>query len=423
MDNRADAIAVEPSPHGFGRLFGALAHHPYYRTYWIGNQASTLAMQMQLVAQGYLAFLLTGSAAALGVIGLAQGLPQLFFSPLGGVIADRYPKRDVLIVVQVILCLNSLVIGTLVVLHVAQYWHLAITAFVQGMCISVNMPARQSWIPSLVPKVELANAIALNNAGLNASRIIGPALAGLLIAVPGFNVQGVYYTRFIAAAWVLYSFLQIPIRGDTMQKRSGRMFQEMTAGLRYIWKHETLAPLFTLAVVTLLLGSSYQLLLPAYALRVFSVGSAGLGFMMTAVGTGAICGSLSMAYLSRSEHKGRIQAVAGTCLGLMLFCFGVASALKFFPLALLALFFVGMSNDFYSTINNTLIMVNTDGALYGRVMSAYMMVWSLSSLSAAPFGVLMDTVGGAPTMWLIGGVLAVFVVGMALFHPGYRRIT
>jgi hypothetical protein len=145
--------------------------------------------------------------------------------------------------------------------------------------------------------------------------------------------------------------------------------------------------------------------------------------MMAAVGIGALGGSLSMAYFSRSKRKGRIQAIAGTTLGLSLLCFGLCAGLRVFPLALLALFFVGMSNDFYSTINNTLIMLNTDRALYGRVMSAYMMTWSLSSLSSAPFGALMDHVGGAPTMLLIGVTLSVFVLGMATLHPGYRRLT
>lgn len=423
MSESAGALASEHGPSGFGRMFGALNHNPYYRTYWFGNQAGTLMMQMQMVAQGYLAFTLTGSAEALGIVGLAQGLPQLLFSPVGGVIADRYAKRNLLVLVQVILCLTALLVGVLIGLRQIQYWHLVASGFVQGLCFSIYMPARQSWIPSLVGEDELANAIALNNAGLNASRILGPSVAGLLIAVPWFNVNGVYYLRAVAFVWVLYSLLQVPILGRPEHKRSDKVVEEMTAGMRYIALHETLAPLFTLALVTLLLGSSYQMLLPAFALNTLSVGSEGLGLMMTAVGVGALCGSLAMAYFSRSERKGRIQAVAGVSLGLSLLAFGIFSGLKVFPLALLALLVVGISNDFYSTINNTLIMLNTDRALYGRVMAVYMMTWSLASLSAAPFGALMDRIGGPMTMMLIGGVLAVFVLMMALFHRGYRRLT
>src|SRR5262249_22369657 len=133
--------------------------------------------------------------------------------------------------------------------------------------------------------------------------------------------------------------------------------------------------------------------------------------------------SLSMAYFSRSKRKGRIQAIAGTLLGVSLAAFGLLSGFHVFPLVLVSLFVVGISNDFYSTINNTLIMLNTDRALYGRVMAVYMMTWAVSSLSAAPFGALMDHIGGPPTMLLIGGALALFVAGMAAIHPGYRRLT
>jgi MFS family permease len=383
-----------------------------------------MMFQMQMVAQGYLAYTLTGSATALGVVGLAQGLPQFCFSPIAGVIADRYPKRTLLLLNQGVLCLTALTVGLLIGLGLIQYWHLVVTGFIQGLMVSINMPARQSWIPSLVDRDELPNAIALNNAGLNASRIIGPSVAGILIAIPWFNVNGVYYLRVVAFAWVLYSLLQVPILGEPDPNvKKGRAFDEVTAGLRYIWSHDTLAPLFTLALVTLLLGSSYQNLLPAFALNTLNVGSEGLGLMMTAVGVGALCGSLSMAYFSRSKRKGRIQAVAGTTLGLGLASFGLFSGLHLFALSLVALLVVGVSNDFYSTINNTLIMLNTNKALYGRVMSIYMMTWSLAPLSSAPFGVVMDHIGGPPTMLLIGGCLACFVVGMTLFHPGYRRLT
>lgn len=422
MSESAGALTAEQSPTALGRMFGALSHNGYYRTYWFGNQASTLMMQMQMVAQGYLAYTLTGSAEALGIVGLAQGLPQLFFSPIGGVIADRYSKRNLLLAVQLILCASALVIGVLIGLGRIQYWHLVATGFIQGICFSIYMPTRQSWIPSLVSEDELANAIALNNAGLNASRILGPSIAGILIAIPWFNVNGVYYLRVLAFAWVLYSLLQIPIHGRSEHKRTDRVREELTAGMRYVVKHETLAPLFTLALVTLLLGSSYQMLLPAFALNTLNVGSEGLGLMMTAVGLGALVGSLSMAYFSRSKRKGRIQATAGVALGLSLLAFGVFSGLHVFPLALLSLLVVGLSNDFYSTINNTLIMLNTDRRLYGRVMAVYMMTWSLSSLSSAPFGAMMDRIGGPSTMMLIGGALTAFVVVMALFHPGYRRL-
>jgi MFS family permease len=292
------------------------------------------------------------------------------------------------------------------------------------------MPTRQSWIPQLVPRTELTSALALNNAAMNASRVIGPSLAGVLIALPWFGVKGVYFLRIIAFVWVMFLLLQIPIRGEPEARAavSGGMERlrdlgaQLTTGLRYIWHHETLLSLFMFAVVTMLLAQSYQQLLPAYALGVFEVGSQGQGIMQAVVGIGALTGSLTMAYLSRNPNRAKIQAYTGTALGGALMLFGICAAFKLYVLALIALFLVGLTLDFNATINQTLIMLNADRALYGRVMSVYMMTFALSGFSASISGALMDRFGGAVTMLSQGAVLAVFVVLMASLNKGYRSI-
>src|SRR5919199_1323661 len=380
-----EVTAASAQPAGaLQRVFGALADNPHYRSYWTGNQANTLVMQMQQVANGYLAFTLTGSAAALGLVAFAQSLPMLLFSPVGGVLADRTQKRKLLLWIQALQCAISLVIGALV----------------------------------------------LNNAGMNASRVLGPSLAGVLIAVPWFGVKGVYFLRVLAFAWVLFTLLQIPILGEPEARRTtaGGMERlrdlggQLTSGLRYIWRHETLLSLFIFAVVTMLLGQSYQQLLPAYALGVFDVGAEGQGLMQAVVGIGAPVGSLTMAYLSRNPNRAKIQAYTGTALGGALMLFGLCAAFQQFLIALVALFLVGLTLDFNATINQTLIMLNAERALYGRVMSVYMMTFALSGFSASAAGYLMDRVGGAATMLAQGLVLAVFVVLMATFNTGYRSI-
>jgi MFS family permease len=132
------------------RVFGALSENQYYRSYWLGNQANTLVMQMQQVANGYLAYTLTNSATALGVVAVAQSVPLLVVSPLGGVLADRLEKRGLLLWIQALQCLISLVIGVLAATDLIQYWHLVVSAAIQGVSFSVMMPTRQSWIPQLV---------------------------------------------------------------------------------------------------------------------------------------------------------------------------------------------------------------------------------------------------------------------------------
>ena len=412
------------------RVFGALADNPHYRSYWVGNQANTLVMQMQMVANGYLAFTLTGSATALGVVAFAQSLPMLLFSPVGGVLADRIQKRKLLLWIQALQCAISVIIGVLVAVERIEYWHLVVSAAVQGMSFAVMMPTRQSWIPQLVPRHDLTSALALNNAGMNASRVIGPSLAGVLIAVPWFGVRGVYFLRILAFGWVLFTLLQIPILGQPEARRitsSGMervrdLGVQLTSGLRYIWRHQTLQSLFMFAVVTMLLGQSYQQLLPAYALGVFDVGAAGQGIMQAVVGVGALVGSLTMAYLSRNPNRAKIQAYTGTALGGALMLFGLFAAFQQYVVSLAALFLVGLTLDFNATINQTLIMLNTERALYGRVMSVYMMTFALSGFSASAAGYLMDNVGGAVTMLSQGLLLAIFVVLMAMFNQGYRNI-
>jgi MFS family permease len=407
----------------FAGMFGALAENPHYRQYWLGNQANTLMWPMQMVANGYLAYTLTDSATALGVVSLAGGVPQLLFSPVAGVLADRVEKRKLLLYMQAVQCLTSLAIGILLVLHLIAFWHLVAVAVIQGMAWGTIMPTRQSWIPSLVSREHLANAIALNNAGMNASRIIGPSLAGLLISAPWFTVNGIYFLRVVAFTWVLYSLLKIPIPGTPVdEKQRPPLAKQLTSGLSYILGHVSLSPLFTFALVMMLLGQSYQQVMPAFALGIFDVGSEGLGLMLTVVGIGALTGSLTMAYISRRPDKARIQAYTGTALGIALATFGLCSAFHFFAGGLIALFAVGLCLDFDSTINNTLIMINADPAYYGRVMSVYMMTFSLAPLGAFLSGWSIDHVGGAATMFGAGVLLSIFVICMATLHPGYRKI-
>ena len=430
-----EAAAAAPKAESIGllrRIFGALGTNKHYRSYWYGNQANTMVQQMQMVANGYLAYTLTGSATALGVVAFASSVPMLLFAPIGGVLADRIEKRKLLLYVQGLQCVISVIIGVLVAIDRIEYWHLVVSSAIMGASMSIMMPTRQSWIPQLVRRSDLTAALALNNAGMNASRVIGPALAGLMIAVPWIGVKGVYFLRVAAFAWVLYTLLQIPIRGmpevrashtvGTVGERVRDFGGQLTSGLRYIWSHETLLSLFIFAVVTMLLGQSYQQLLPAYALGVFEVGPEGQGLMQTVVGIGALVGSLTMAYISNNPNRAKIQAYTGTALGGALMLFGIAAAFQQFFLALVALFAVGLTLDFNATINQTLIMLNADKALYGRVMSVYMMTFALSGFAASMSGYMMDQIGGALTMLIQGLALSVFVILMASFNAGYRSI-
>lgn len=408
--------------HGFRRMLGALYNNPDYRLYWMGNQAGTLTMQMIMIARGYLAFELTGSAAILGLVALANGASNLLFSPIGGVLADRLPKRKVLMVVQSCLCVSAVILGILIQTGLIQWWHLLITGLFEGVLFAINMPTRRSFVPTLVTDEDLPNAIALDNSGLNASRIVGPALAGILIAVPFVGLVGVFYLRAVAFLWVLWTLWHLPADKNPGTKKRNSMLQDFTEGIKYIWTHETLLPLFSMAVMIMIFGMSYQILLPVFALEVLKVGSTGQGFMSAMIGVGALTGSLTMAYFSRAKQRGRMQMMAGVGLGVSLTIFALAAGAHLFALVLAVLIFVGFSNDFYSTINNTLIMFNSDRSMYGRMMSVYMMTWSLNSLVSAPVGVLADHFGASAVIAVSGVILTIFMIIMGSMNKRYRAI-
>ncbi len=383
-----------------------------------------LFVAMNGVAQGYLAFVLTGSAAALGVTAFTGTVPGIFFASLGGYVADRWPRKYVLMWMQVFQLVTALAMGTLIATGLIEFWHLLVYAVTQSFGMSMQISSRQAWIPSLVPREDMAQAIAINQAGQNLTRIIGPALAGMLIGIPWFGVEGLYYTRTVSCALVLITFTMIPINGvpDTTRKR-GNILQEMLFGYKYVFQHDALPSLFTYALVVTILGLAYQALLPAFALGVFMVGAQGLGVMQTAVAGGALAGSLSMAaVVSHRPDKAKLQAFAGALLGLSLVLFGVCALTGLFLPALATLAVVGFAVSTNDVLNSTLVMLNSEQAVYGRVMSVYQVVQSFAPLSASIFGSAMDNVGGGPVMIGIGATVTLFVLAMSLLHPGYKRI-
>ncbi|MCX6020166.1 MAG: MFS transporter [Chloroflexi bacterium] len=365
---------------------------------WMGNLGSMTAMGMQQVAMGYLAYRLSGSATALGAVTLAWGVPQLIFSLVGGVVADRFPKRNLLITSQSVMFTVALINTILIATGMIQLWHLVMLGLVQGTVFAFNMPARQALVPALVGRDNLANAVALNNAGMNLTRVLGPSLAGYLISVPGIDVAGVYFTMALCYLVALGMLFQIPSsRGGRGQATKGSVSEQLTAGIRYIWGQPKLTVLLVAAFAVVLLGQPYQSLMPIFALKVHNVGSQGLGMLSAAAGIGAFLGSLVVAYISAYPRKEIVQSVAGLVFGVALLCFALAPT---FQLALAMMLIVGAAGNMYMALNNTLIMINTEPSMYGRVMSVYMMTFAMMPLSSFPMSVLADAIG-AP--WTIAG--------------------
>lgn len=405
----------------FHKTFHSL-ENPDYRLLWIGFIGGWMAMQMQQVARGYLAYELTGSAFWLGMVTLAMGLPRIVLSPLGGVLADRYPKRTIMFWSNAFMAVTAMLLAYLVWRHEVTIWWLVVLGFLQGIGFSINTPVRQALIPATVPdEREMANAIALNNAGMNMTRLVGPSIAGVLIALPLVGLTGVFFIIGLCYIYVMATVLRFRVVGEP-EGRSAKMSQDFTSGFRYLFGRPALLALMGLGFIPLAIGLPYQNLMPVFALNTLHIGATGLGVLLTVVGVGGLVGSLAIAHESDRGGKAALQGILGIGFGLSLVLFTLSAAGHFMPGVILALLIVGFCGDSYMALNSTMVMQHTDRAMYGRVMGAYMVLQSVRQVSVVPIGALADDIGAPLTIGIAGAITAAFVFCVARFYPKYREI-
>ncbi len=395
------------------RSFNSLAI-PNFRVLWLGMLFSMAAMQMNIISRSWLAYHISGSGLALGLVALGRGAPQLVLAPIGGAAADRFDRRKLLIVSQFSLVVLSLVNAVLVQFNVIQVWQLVVIGFVQGIIFPFTMPTRTAYIADIVDEDRFSNALALDSTGRNLNRVLAPSLGGLLIAVSptlAFYAIAIFY--FLAGL----TLLRLPSPKAVQAKTRG-VLTDVAIGFRYLREHGALMLLIGMAFVLVLLGRPFQQLLPVFQIDVFHVGPTELGLMFTAVGVGAVFGSLAAVWAAESPNKRLIQLCAGIAIGVSLALFAFS---RNYLVALLFLVLVGFMTDGYFTINRILVMLETDKAFYGRVMSIYMMTWSLMPLSLVPMGIMVDRVGAPLTVGVSALILAAFVAAVTVFSPDLRR--
>ncbi len=404
--------AASPRHHSvLGRTFSALEHRGY-RYLWLSSTGAALTMQMQLIARGYLAYEISGTAVALGVVTLAWGAPMLLLSPIAGVVVDRVPKRNLVLVSQAALGVATLVTALLVSTGLIEIWHLVAAGLVQGSVFAFNLPARQALVPEVVGPELMANAIALNSAGNNMTRILGPSAAGVFIAVPFVGIAGVFYLIVGVYALVIATLFQVPATAaPAAAVQRGDFFKEATSGLRYIWGNPPLRTPMLLALVPVLLAMPYHSLMPVFSKDAFGVGSEGLGFLMGAGGAGALIGSLLVAFFSEHPNKNRLQIITGVLFGGSLMALAIAPV---FPLGLAAMLAVGGASSTYLALNNTIILTNCDPKMHGRVMSIYFTTFGLMPISTLPMSAAADALGIRWTLGAAGVLTAAFVAVTSL---------
>jgi MFS family permease len=401
---------------GWRTTFSSLENRAY-RLYWISLLASFSAQQMLLLVRGWLVYDLTDSALALGLVSAAAGVPILLFSLYGGVIVDRVDKRKLLIVTQALTAMATLTIAVLISTGAIALWHLIIAAIANGLILSFDLPGRQAIIPQLVEQRQIMNAVALGSGATNLTRVIAPALGGVLVGVMG--IDGVYYlivACYVASAAFLLTMpaLLTPTRDSKATVRS-----DLIEGLRYIRRSSVLPALLAMAIVPIAFGMPYMMLMPVFAIDVFNMGASGLGYLMAAAGIGALAGSFLVASLGDFKHKGVLLLVASASFGVFLILFANSN---YFYIALFFLLGVGMANSIYMATNNTLLQINTEDRMRGRVMSLYMMTIGLLPIAVLPASAIAESLGGSIAVGVGGAILLIFTLAMTLLRPTLRRL-
>ena len=395
------------------RAFSALTL-PQFRTLWLGMFFSLGAMQTEIVARSWLAFDLSGSAFLLGVVAMARSIPLVILSPLAGVAADRFDRRNLLLVSQSAMLVLAVLNAALVHAGVIEIWHLFVIGLLQGVAFPFTMPTRTAFMSVLVGKENMANALALDSTGRNLNMIAAPALAGILIA---WNPTIAFYAIAVFYGFAVLTLLRLP-SGSRGSATSGGTVEQMLYGFRYILANRTLSVLILLSVVPILIGMPFQQLLPVFQKDVLEVGPEALGLMFAMVGIGALLGSLGAAYFSNSPNMGKAQVICGIGFGIALSAFALS---PIYVLSLAFLLLIGLTSQTYLTINRSLLMLNTDPNLYGRVTSVYVMQWYFMPVSLLPLGAISDVVGVSLTVAASGFFITLFILGMFSRSPQVFR--
>lgn len=410
---QVQASAADKARFGSG-MFAALQFRDY-RLLWTGNVVTQTGQWMQQVALGWLVLDLTGSATYLGMVGFARGIPMLFMSLPAGVLADRVDRRKLLLVAQLAAACMALVLAVLVVTGLVRPWHVLVTSFLSGTAMAFIFPVRQALAPSLVPRENLANAVALNSAGQNSTRVVGPSLAGVLISLIG--TAGCFFLQAGSLVWAAVLSSLLPKRPRSAAARASG--SNLRDGLRYISANPTLAALIGLAAAPTVLAMPFQQMLPVFATDVLHTGAAGLGLLMAASGVGALLGSLAYAAVGRLGNEGMALIGSASGFGLALCLFAASS---WVPLSFVLVAVASGISAFYMAMNNTLIQMSVSDEMRGRVMAVYLMTWGLMPFGTLPMGALADAFG-APWAVAIGGMASTaLVLVIALRIPSLRSL-
>jgi MFS family permease len=425
---RAVPVPSSPAAHGPGaarggrfRLdtFGALRRHPNFRLYWTGALLSNIGTWMQTLAQSWLVYQLTGSALLLGAVNFVNGVPALFLSLLGGVLADRIERRRLMLITQLAQMVLAFLLAGLTFAGIVRVEHVMVIAFFSGLVNAINTPVRQGIISDLVPRSDLQNAIAVSSAQFQTSQLLGPAIAGVVVATVGPAWAFLYNGASFVAVIISLLLLRLPPWKPPVAKVP--MWQSAREGIGYVFRHEVMGTLVLMAAVPSLFARPVQqALMPIFADSILNVGAQGLGALMSASGGGALTGALTVASLGGVRRRGLLQLCAGICTGLALVLFAFS---RRFELSMALLYLYSASSMVFSSINQTFLQTLAPDHMRGRVLS----VLTLTTFGMFPLGGMLagaaaEQWGAAATVGAGGAISALVALTILLTRPRQRKL-
>ena len=380
-----------------------------YLYLWIGNLFNTAGLWIQQVTIGWLVWELSGSATMVGIASSLRFLPFLFIGPFGGVAADRMDRRRLLMITQTLMASVAVLFAVVVALDWVRVWHAMVFSFLMGCGFAMNAPVRQSLIANTVPLNELGNAIALNATAINATRIIGPAVGGVLIVTFGvagnFLLQAGLYLCMVAVIFPM----KVPYR-DTLSASKSSALGSLKEGVHYVWDNKTMFGLMMLNFIPSLFVMPILQIMPAFTAEVLHAKANIYGYLMTSFGVGALLATLTMASFGNMIRSGwlGISALSSAAIFVILFSQSTLLWVVFFLLAAL-----GFSQLIFRVNNNTLVQTLAPDSLRGRVMAIYQMDHALMPLSASALGICADLLS-VPTAIAVSGILCLVVIGVLM---------
>lgn len=391
--------------------------YPLYRRYWLASLASVGGWQISALAMGWLIFELSGSALDLGILGAATAIPAILLTLVGGVIADRFEKRQVLLWTTSLNALLLLSLAALAYTEVVTVWHIWLIAGAISCVSGVDWPTRQSFFPHLINREALLSAVALNSVLWQATRMILPAIGGVLLAVT--HVAVVFGLAAAGYLTMLVVITTIDLRLPGSQAES--VIRQTAQGLQFIMQQRMFRSLILLSYASMFFLSSYMQLMPAFA-DLFNAGPTGFGFLMSATGVGSLLGTAASGALKIERNYGRLMLLAALVATLFLFAFAWAAQLPSYTLGLLFVVAGASGTSVFLILSTTALQAQVPDELRGRVMGIHGITYSLMPLGALFTGALAGEVGVPPALMISLGCYLLLLGMLALSAPEVRNM-